>query len=225
MSVERLESLILEPPGAVTASVIWLHGLGADGYDFEPLVPELGLRERGVRFVLPHAPHRPVTINGGYVMRAWYDIRWPDLRREADAVGIGESVAAVNALIAAETAQGIPAERIVLAGFSQGGVIVLQAGLNHPQRLGGILALSTYLALPDALAEPAPPGRATPVFMGHGREDTVVPFAAAEASYRQLQQLGCNADFHAYSMPHSVCMEEVADIRAWLERWWNAASG
>jgi phospholipase/carboxylesterase len=223
MSADRLESLILEPPGAVTASVIWLHGLGADGYDFEPLVPELGLRERGVRFVLPHAPHRPVTINGGYVMRAWYDIRWPDLRREADAVGIGESVAAVNALIEAELAQGIPAGRIVLAGFSQGGVIVLQAGLNHPQRLGGILALSTYLALPEALTEPAPPGRATPVFMGHGREDTVVPFTAAEASHRQLQQLGCNVDFRAYSMPHSVCMEEVADIRAWLERWWNSA--
>lgn len=223
MPQEPLESLIIEPPVAATASVIWLHGLGADGYDFEPLVAELGLRERGVRFVLPHAPQRPVTINGGYVMRAWYDIRWPDLRREADATGIGESVAAVNALIAAETAQGIPAERVVLAGFSQGGVVVLQTGLNHPQRLGGILALSTYLALPEALVEPAPPGRATPIFMGHGREDTVVPFAAAEASCRQLQQFGCNVDFHAYSMPHSVCMEEVADIRAWLERWWKSA--
>lgn len=221
MSAERLESLILDPPGAATASVIWLHGLGADGYDFEPLVPELGLRERGVRFVLPHAPQRPVTINGGYVMRAWYDIRWPDLRREADAAGIGASVAAVNALIAAELAQGIPAERIVLAGFSQGGVIVLQAGLNHPQRLGGILALSTYLALPEALAEPAPPGRATPIFMAHGREDTVVPFGVAEASYEHLRGLGCSVEFHAYRMPHSICMEEVADIREWFGSFGN----
>lgn len=223
MSAERLECLILDPPGAVAASVVWLHGLGADGYDFEPLVPELGLRERGVRFVLPHAPQRPVTINGGYVMRAWYDIRSPDLRREVDAAGIAASVAAVNALIETELAQGITAGRIVLAGFSQGGVIVLQAGLNHPQRLGGILALSTYLAQPEALAEPAPPGRATPIFMGHGREDTVVPFAVAEDSYRRLDGLGCNVEFHTYNMPHSVCMEELADLRAWLERWWISA--
>lgn len=225
MNAEPLDCLILEPPVPASASVIWLHGLGADGYDFEPLVPELGLRERGVRFVLPHAPQRPVTINGGYVMRAWYDIRRPDLRQDVDAAGIQAAVAAVNALIDAELARGIPAGRIVLAGFSQGGVIVLQAGLNHPQRLGGILALSTYLALPEALADPAPPGRATPVFMGHGREDAVVPFAAAEGSYRQLQQLGCRVEFHAYRMPHSVCMEEVADIRTWLQGWWSAAGG
>jgi phospholipase/carboxylesterase len=225
MSAECLDCLILDPPGPATASVIWLHGLGADGHDFEPLVPELSLRERGVRFVLPHAPHRPVSINAGYVMRAWYDIRRPDLRHEVDAAGIGESVAAVNALIEAELARGIAADRIVLAGFSQGGVIVLQAGLNHSRRLGGILALSTYLALPEALAEPAPPGRATPIFMGHGREDTVVPFAVAEASYRRLREIGCDVDFHAYRMPHTVSREEVADIRAWLERWWNAAGG
>lgn len=225
MNAERLDCLILEPPVPASASVIWLHGLGADGYDFEPLVPELGLRERGARFVLPHAPHRPVTINGGYVMRAWYDIRRPDLRQSVDAAGIAASVTALNALIDAELAQGIPADRIVLAGFSQGGVIVLQAGLNHAQRLGGILALSTYLAVPDALTDPAPPGRATPIFLGHGREDTVVPFAEAEASCRQLQQLGCSVEFHAYRMPHSVCLEELADIRAWLDGWWSAADG
>ncbi|MFN2308983.1 MAG: alpha/beta hydrolase [Gammaproteobacteria bacterium] len=220
MSEPHLESLILEPPGAVTACVIWLHGLGADGHDFESLVPELGLRERGVRFILPHAPFQPVTLNGGYVMRAWYDLRWPDPYRETDVAGIQASVAAVNDLIAAEGARGLSPERIVLAGFSQGGAIVLQAGLSHRQRLGGILALSTYLPLPEALTEPALPGRATPVFMAHGREDPVIPLPFAEASYARLLEGGCNVEFHAYRMPHSLCAEEVVDIRAWFERRW-----
>ncbi|MBI5462987.1 MAG: alpha/beta fold hydrolase [Gammaproteobacteria bacterium] len=223
MTTDTLECLIIEPPGdpagAATATVIWLHGLGADGHDFEPLVPELGALERGVRFVLPHALERPVTINGGYVMRAWYDIRRPDLRVEADVEGIRASVAAVAALIDAEIARGIAPERIVLAGFSQGGAIVLHAGLTYPRRLGGILALSTYLALPTELAaEIAAVNRATPVFIGHGSDDTIAPFALAEETRTQLQALGCPIEFHAYRMPHSVCMEEVADIRAWLSR-------
>lgn len=217
MQTDTPDCLILEPPGEPTAAVIWLHGLGADGHDFEPLVPELGLREHGVRFILPHAPFRPVTVNGGYVMRAWYDIRRPDLRIDADSEGIRASVAAVGALIRRELAAGIAPERIVLAGFSQGGAIVLHAGLSFPQRLGGILALSTYLALPDDLAAEIPDAnRATPVFIGHGTDDPIAPFALAEDTRARLQALGCPVAFHAYRMPHSVCMEEVADIRGWL---------
>lgn len=217
MQSPTLEKLIIEPAGPATASVIWLHGLGADGHDFEPLVPELGLVERGVRFILPHAPELPVTVNGGHVMPAWYDIRWPDLRRDADEAGIRASVAAVVDLIQIEIDRGVAPERIVLAGFSQGGAIVLHAGLTYPQRLGGILALSTYLALPEAVAmELQPANRATPIFMGHGSEDPIAPIAVAQASRDQLVTLGCKVEFNSYRMPHSVCMEEVADIRAWL---------
>lgn len=217
MQTPTLEKLIIEPPGPATASVIWLHGLGADGHDFEPLVPELGLLERGVRFILPHAPSMPVTLNGGYVMSAWYDIRWPDLRRDADEAGIRASVAAVGDLIQAEIDQGVKPERIVLAGFSQGGAIVLHAGLTYPQRLGGIMALSTYLALPDAVAaELQAANRATPIFMGHGDEDPIAAFQVAQSSRDQLAALGCPVVLHRYRMPHSVCPEEVADIRAWL---------
>ena len=219
MPADTPDCLILEPPGPATAAVIWLHGLGADGHDFEPLVPEFGLRERGVRFILPHAPYRPVTLNGGYVMRAWYDIRRPDLRVDADAAGIRDSVATVGALIRRELASGIAPEHIVLAGFSQGGAIVLHAGLTWPQRLGGILALSTYLALPDELAqEMSAASRMVPIFIGHGSDDAIAPFALAEATRARLETLGCAVDFHAYRMPHSVCMEEVADIRTWLTR-------
>jgi phospholipase/carboxylesterase len=217
MQSPALEKLIIEPAGPATASVIWLHGLGADGHDFEPLVPELGLVERGVRFILPHAPELPVTVNGGHVMPAWYDIRWPDLCRDADEAGIRASVAAVGDLIQTEIDQGVASERIVLAGFSQGGAIVLHAGLTYPQRLGGIMALSTYLALPEAAAvELQAANRATPIFMGHGSEDPIAPIAVALASRDQLVTLGCKVEFHSYRMPHSVCMEEVADIRAWL---------
>jgi phospholipase/carboxylesterase len=219
MNAAALDSLIMEPPGAATASVIWLHGLGADGHDFESLVPELGLVERGVRFVLPHAPHRPVTVNGGYVMRAWYDIRMPDLARDADETGIRTSVAAVGALIGAEIDRGVAPDHIVLAGFSQGGAIVLHAGLTYARRLGGILALSTYLALPEALAsELQEANRTTSIFMGHGSEDLIAPFALAERSRDRLVALGCKVEFHAYPMPHTLCLEEVADIRQWLER-------
>lgn len=229
MHMEMPDSLILEPVGAgeravaATAAVIWLHGLGADGHDFEPLVPELGLRERGVRFILPHAPYQPVTVNAGQVMRAWYDIRLPDLRANVDAgadvAGIRAAVAAVGALIRREIAAGIAPERIVLAGFSQGGAIVLQAGLTWPQRLGGVLALSTYLAMPDELArEIGAANRATPVFIAHGSDDPIAPFALAEATRTRLEALGCPVEFRTYRMPHSVCLEEVAHIRAWLTR-------
>jgi phospholipase/carboxylesterase len=218
MNMPTLEYLVIEPPVTATATVIWLHGLGADGHDFEALVPELGQLERGVRFILPHAPERPVTINAGYVMRAWYDIRRPDLRVDTDTAGIRASVMAVVALIDAEIARGIVPQRIVLAGFSQGGAIVLHAGLTYPQRLGGILALSTYLAMPEALAaEISAVNRATPVFIGHGTEDTIAVYTLAEDTRTRLQALGSSVELHTYRMPHSVCMEEVADIRAWLQ--------
>jgi phospholipase/carboxylesterase len=218
MPHEPLESLIIEPPVAVTASIIWLHGLGADGHDFEPLVPELGQLERGVRFVLPHAPRRPVTINAGYVMRAWYDIRRMDIAGDTDEAGIRASVAAVGDLIETEIARGVPSGRIVLAGFSQGGAIVLQAGLTCTRPLAGILALSSYVPLPDALpAEMTAANRGTPVFMAHGSDDPVVPFALATASRDRLAALGCQVEFRAYRMAHTLCAEEIADIRAWLD--------
>lgn len=218
MPQESLESLIIEPPTAATASVIWLHGLGADGHDFEPLVPELGQLGRGVRFVLPHAPHRPVTVNAGYVMRAWYDIRRMDIAGDTDVDGIRAAVAAVGALIETEVARGVPSGRIVLAGFSQGGAVALQAGLTCALPLAGIMVLSGYVALPDTLtAEMTAANRGTPIFMAHGSDDPVVPFALAAAGRDHLRALGCNVEFRAYHMPHTLCAEEIADIRAWLD--------
>ena len=211
--------LTLEPPAGteVRASVIWLHGLGASGHDFEPLIPELGLLERGVRFVLPHAPAQPVTINGGHVMPAWYDIREPSIAAAPDVEGIRRSVAYLQRLVAAETARGVPAEAIVLAGFSQGGVIALHGGLTCPRPPAGILALSTYLALPEALSAEMPPAnRGVPVFLAHGTADPVVPFTLAESARARLTALGCEVDFHAYPVPHTVSLDELADIRAWL---------
>lgn len=214
---DRLDAIVIEPPGTASATVIWLHGLGADGHDFEPLVPELGLSERGVRFILPHAPMQPVTVNGGYVMRAWYDIRYPDLRRAADEAGIRASVAAVGELIAAERAAGIPSERILLAGFSQGGAIILHAGLTHPEPLAGLMPLSTYLALPEQMVEEIhTANRPTPIFMAHGTDDPIAPFTLAEDSRSRLTALGCQVEFHRYDMGHSVCQQEIADIRTWL---------
>lgn len=205
------------PPGA---AVIWLHGLGADGHDFEPIVPQL-LSQLTVptRFIFPHAPHRPITINGGYIMRAWYDIAAFDLPQVEDADGIHTSARQLDTLIRREIHNGIAAQRIVLAGFSQGGAIALHTGLRYPQRLAGILALSTYLPLAAAVsAERNPANRDTPIFMGHGNEDTVVPLPHALASKHLLQELGYLVEWHSYEMPHSLCDEEVDDIAAWLMR-------
>jgi phospholipase/carboxylesterase len=213
-----LDAIEMNPDGEIRASVIWLHGLGADGRDFVPLVPQLGLSGMGVRFVFPHAFARPVAINGGYRMRAWYDIRWADLRRDVDAPGILQSVCEVQELIERETALGIPANRILLAGFSQGGVIALHAGLTRPSPLAGILALSSYLALPAVLGrEASEASHGTPIFMAHGSEDPVVPLALGEAARDYLITSGYVVDFHRYSMPHSVCAEEVFDIGAWVQ--------
>jgi phospholipase/carboxylesterase len=195
--------------------VIWLHGLGADGHDFEPIVPELRLESAlRVRFVFPHAPVQPVTINGGYAMRAWYDI---GNDRRQDEAGIRASQARVEALIARERTRGVAARRIVLAGFSQGGAIALQTALRHPERLAGVLALSTYLPLAETLAAEAhPANRDAPIFMAHGTQDPLIPLARAAASRDTLRALGYDVQWREYPMPHSVCAEEIAEIGAWL---------
>ena len=203
---------------AVSASVIWLHGLGADGHDFVPIVPELRLPDTlPVRFIFPHAPHRPVTLNNGYVMRAWYDIKALALRAEEDVAGIRASEMLVCDLIQAEVAAGIKASRIVIAGFSQGGAIALQTALRYPQRLAGVLPLSTYLPLRDSLAAEASAANADiPILMCHGRQDTVVPVQLGERSRDALLTQGYAVDFRYYDMPHSVCAEEIRDIGLWL---------
>ena len=216
----------LDPPievearGTTTASVIWLHGLGADGHDFEPLVPELSAAGvAGVRYVFPRAPRQPVTINGGMVMRAWYDIVDQDIGRHVDAQGIRSSGEILAALIARESERGIPSERIVLAGFSQGGAIALHTGVRHSRPLAGILALSCYLPLQeDAATEANADHRSMPIFMAHGTQDPVIPLAYSERSRAFLTSLGYVVETHTYPMPHAVCGEEVRDIADWLRR-------
>lgn len=218
---ELLPAVEIDPKGPVRASVIWLHGLGADGNDFVPIVKELNLAGApGIRFVFPHAPTRPVTINNGYVMRAWYDISFGDLEgktRRADEKGLRESQAQIGELIAQERARGIATAKIVLAGFSQGGAIALQTGLRHPEKLAGVMALSTYLPLADSFAaEASAANKATAVFMAHGTHDPVVPYAMGDNSRKVLEQAGYALEWHDYPMQHSVCLEEVADIGQWL---------
>jgi len=210
----------LESAPDPTAAVIWLHGLGADGHDFAGLVPELDLSNcPPIRFVFPHAPSMPVTVNGGYVMPAWYDILGPDLVSQQDAAGIQASERAIVALIAQEVARGIPAERIVLAGFSQGCAMALHTALRLPQKLAGIMALSGYLPLADRLtAERHPANGSTPVFMAHGTQDPVVVIARGEASRDALAALGQPVEWHSYPMPHSLHPREISDISAFLAR-------
>jgi len=212
-----LETIEIETAASPDAAVIWLHGLGADGHDFEPVVPELRLPAKlGVRFVFPHAPVRPVTLNMGMRMRAWYDIYQLGGGRE-DAEGIRASQALTEGLIAREQSRGISPDRIVLAGFSQGGAIVLHTGLRHADRLAGILALSTYLPLSGSLpGEANEANREVPIFMGHGRFDDVIPIGRAQQSRKLLEQQGYPVAWHEYPMPHSVCGEEIADISGWL---------
>ncbi|WP_066098138.1 alpha/beta hydrolase [Xanthomonas massiliensis] len=201
-------------------TVLWLHGLGADGHDFVPLLPEL-VRPHwpALRFVFPHAPVRPVTINNGVPMRAWYDIAAADLGTRADLAGVQASVAEVEALIAHEAGRGVPARRVILAGFSQGGAVALACGLARPTPLAGLVALSTYLpGIDQAAARLAPGAQAQPVFMAHGLGDPVVPLAHAERSLAALRALGFPVDWHTYPMAHQVCAQEVADLGDWLER-------
>lgn len=200
-----------------TASVIWLHGLGADGHDFVPIVPELRLAPpAALRFVFPHAPVRPVTLNGGMPMRAWYDIRELSTAGRQDEAGTRESAARVGALIEREIGRGVPAARVILAGFSQGGAIALHTALRYPQRLGGVMALSTYLPLHESVAREAGAASDLPILMCHGLYDPVLPLALGERSRDFLVSLGYRVEWKSYPMQHEVCRPEIGDISAWL---------
>ncbi len=217
-------AVVLTPETAPGAAVIWLHGLGADGFDFVPLVPELPLGTLGARFIFPHAPVRPVTVNNGYAMRAWYDIKVLSSSGLAgpgmeDQAGIRASEQLVRDWIAQEVAGGIPPSRIVIAGFSQGGAVALQTGLRYPERLAGVLALSTYLPLRDLVAsEVTAANRDLPILMCHGSEDPIVPMALGERSRDALTALGYPLDWRTYRMQHQLCGEEIADVGTWLQQ-------
>ena len=215
-----LEHIQIETGPNPTAAIIWMHGLGADGNDFVPIVRELDLAGLpGIRFIFPHARTIPVTVNGGYVMRAWYDIMGADLVRREDENGLRASQQEVEAFIAREKARGIPASRIVLAGFSQGCAMTIQTGLRHPEPLAGMLCLSGYAPLADKLAaERSEASLATPIFMAHGLHDNVVPASRAEMSRDLLLSLGYQVEWHEYAMQHSVCLEEVQAISAWFKK-------
>lgn len=217
MLLETIEKETGPSPGH---AVIWLHGLGADGNDFAPIVPELVRGDwPAIRFVFPHAPVRPVTINNGVPMRAWYDITALDLANRADMAGVEASIVQVEALVARETGRGIPAARIVLAGFSQGGAIALAAGLRRSEPLAGLVGLSTYLPAAYTAAEQLVAGaQAQPVFMAHGTQDPVVPFGAGEQSAVLLRKLGFSVQWHHYRMPHAVCPDEIRDLGDWLSQ-------
>jgi phospholipase/carboxylesterase len=215
-----LECVEQETGAAPGWTVLWLHGLGADGHDFAPIVPEL-VRAHwpALRFVFPHAPQRAVTINGGMRMRAWYDITGMDFATRAEAAGIEESVVQVEALVAREAERGVPASRVLLAGFSQGGAIALAAGLRRREPLAGLVALSTYLPGGDAVAAQRHPNAvAQPVFFAHGDSDPVIPVQHGQASAQALQRVGFDVAWHRYPMAHQVCAQEIADLGDWLDR-------
>lgn len=213
-----LETHVIETGPQPRTTIIVLHGLGADGYDFVPICGELDLAAIGpVRYVFPHAPQRPVTLNNGYVMRAWYDILGADLVRREDEGGLRESQQLIAALIDAERDRGMPAGRIVLMGFSQGCAMTLMTALRYPERLGGAVGLSGYLPLAETTAAERHPANADlPIFLAHGRQDPIVPHARGAASRDALRALGHAVAWHDYAMPHSVCAEEIADLNAWL---------
>jgi phospholipase/carboxylesterase len=223
MTETLLEAIEIETGKNPAAAVIWMHGLGADGNDFVPIVRELKLAATpAVRFVFPHAPMRPVTINNGYVMRAWYDVTYGDLEgksKRPDETGVRASEKEIAKLIARERGRGIDSEKIVLAGFSQGGALALQTGLRYPEKLAGIMALSTYLPLAETLVrEASEANKRTPVFMAHGTHDPVVSYAWGSASRRMLDDLGYPVEWREYPMQHSVCLEEVNDVADWLKK-------
>ncbi len=220
MNNPLLEAIQIETAPNPTVSVIWMHGLGADGSDFVPIVRELDLTDcPAIRFVFPHAPTMPVTINGGYVMRAWYDILGTDLAKREDEKGLRASQTSIEQLIAQEKSRGIAANRIVLAGFSQGCAMTIQTGLRHPEKLAGLLCLSGYVPIHATIAtERHPANHDTPIFMAHGRGDQVIPIDRAEQSRDLLQSLGYSVEWHEYMMQHAVCAEEIDDISAWLRR-------
>ena len=223
MTKNILPAIEIEPPVTATISVIWLHGLGADGHDFESIVPALALPEDlGMRFIFPHAPYRPVTINGGYVMRAWYDIFDDTFLNREDAAGIEESGHELGKLIEREIGRGIASNRIILAGFSQGGAVALHTGLRYPHPLAGIMALSTYLPLATELeGRMSSANRDIPVMMAHGTEDEIVPYTLATQSRKFMEKAGYRIEWHSYRMGHSVCPEEVGHISIWLSSLWK----
>ena len=214
-----IEHIELNTGAAPKGSVIWMHGLGADCWDFVPVVKELALpAELPLRFIFPQAPSRPISINNGQVMPGWYDISMAELQRKPDEAGVRASQAAINQLIEREIVRGIAAEKIVLAGFSQGGAIALQTGLRYREALGGIMALSTYLTLEDSLAAEATVANANiPILMAHGTQDPLIPLSLAQSSRAKMQASGYKIEWREYSMPHSVCMEEIQDIGVWLQ--------
>ena len=216
---EMLECLEVNTADHPEYSVIWMHGLGADGHDFEPIVPFLGLSpDLAIRFLFPHALMRPITINGGAVMRAWYDIKEISTIKGQDEVGVNHSAAKIRALIDREIERGIPASRIVLAGFSQGGAMALYVGLRYPQKLAGIMALSAYLMFPDRLqSEYSQANSTTPVFVAHGSQDPMVPIALGQAVSSVLEEGQWPVEWHSYPIPHSVSQEEIIDIGRWLQ--------
>jgi phospholipase/carboxylesterase len=219
---QRLETVELQTGNNPTAAVIWLHGLGADGNDFVPVVNELDLNGApAIRFVFPHAPMIPVTINNGYVMRAWYDVTLGDLEtgaRRADEKGVRQSQAQIGELIEREVARAIPHKNIVLAGFSQGGAIALQTGLRYAQKLAGVMSLSSYLPCADSFdAEATAANKTTPLFIAHGTDDPMVPYSRGSATRDLLMRSGYSVEWHEYAMAHAVCLAEVRDIGAWLK--------
>jgi phospholipase/carboxylesterase len=220
LGLKALETVTVETGPNPTFTIIWMHGLGADGHDFEPLVPEL--LEDGMpvlRFVFPHAPVRPVTINNGYPMRAWYDIIGIDRRSAEDFAGIKASADAVSDLIEAENQRGVATARVAIAGFSQGGAMALHVATRHPEKLAGVIALSCYLPQSRELATAkSAANQATPIFMAHGFQDPVVPYTLGDDSRQLLQAAGYAVEWHSYPMPHSLCEPEVSDIRAFLKR-------
>lgn len=212
-----LEMLEIEPRGEARCAVIWLHGLGASGDDFVPLIQQWGLAdELGARFVLPHAPQRPVTLNGGMVMRAWYDLYGLDFGRAEDREGIEQAQQQLLDLVRREQQRGIPDERILLAGFSQGGAIALYTALRFPQPLAGVLVLSGYLPLAERLATEKRADAALAIRIDHGKQDPVVPFATAQATRKMLEAEGYTVDFHAYEMEHSLCPPQIETLRHWM---------
>ncbi len=219
MDSDLLDFIEINPSGDPAAVIIWLHGLGADGHDFEAIVPELRLpASLPVRYVFPHAPERAVTINGGVVMRAWFDVYDFDLSADSvDQDQFLESADMLRALIENELQSGMASNRIVLAGFSQGGAIVLHTGLQYPKQLAGILAMSMHLPVIPALAPSlSPANKRVPVLMAHGQTDPVIPVSSAIETRQALTALGYTVDWHEYPMAHTVCADEIEDIRTWL---------
>ena len=218
MSIKPLERIIIEPKSPATSCVIWLHGLGDSGDGFAPIVPVLNLpKNHGIRFIFPHAPEQAVTINQGYVMRSWYDIKSMDLHNRADMPGVLESESAIHALIQQQIDTGITADKIVLAGFSQGGVVSLFTGLRYPKKLAGIMALSCYLPTADRLPDNLTiENKNTPILQNHGDQDDVVPISSGKMANQLLIDAGYKAKWQSYRMPHSVLPEQLSDISTWL---------